>query len=207
MTDPTPQQQPGYPTAEQQAAYAQQQQAAYAAQQQQAAAYQQAQPPAQPASQMFDKLPMNMLTFGLAAGGVAAMLIGLLVAGAKDADLIGGGMLSLWAAVVVLTAIVITTGPKFRGTLRVIVLALVVLELGSTIGGLLGSGGNADGAVIIGELLFVAGLGLLAAATLTMSERPAVAAGHQHTGVIQQVPQQVNPQQYPGQQPQQGGWQ
>lgn len=203
MTEPSAQQ-PGYPSA-------QQQQAAYAAQQQQAAAYaaqqQQAAYGHQPAAgaNMLTKLPMSMLTFGLAGGGVAAVLIGLLVAGSKGNNPFAGGLLSIPAAIMVATGLAITTGPKLRNTYRAIALAFVIATFGTTIGALIGDGelSNADGAVVIGNLLFVAGLALFSAATFTMKEQPSYPAPPQATGMIPTVPPQATGQQYPGQQ----GWQ
>ena len=226
MTDPSPQQ-PGYPSNDDAQLQAQQQQQAQ--QQAQAAAYAQqqaayaqqvayAQQMAQP--NLFAKLPMTMLTFGLASGGLAAILIGMLVGGSKgdnpfavpapsiDGDL---GMFStnldlftISGAIAVLTAVAITTGPKYRNVYRTIVLGLTVIWLGSTIGNLIGDGvlNNADGAVVIGRLLVVIGLGLFTAATFAMKEPTAAPQMGPATGMIPQVPPAQQQQQYPQQ-----GWQ
>lgn len=203
MTDPSPQQQPGYPTAEQQA-YAQQQQAAYAAQQQAAQPQQGYQQPVP--SQFTSKLPMNMMTLGLVGGGLAALLLAQIIAGA---DLVGSSVLSLPAATILLAGLCVTTGDKFRNFYRAATAGLTAATAGSVIGTLIESS-TQEAKHIIGALLLLAGLGLLTAATFTMSapaELP-TAPGQQHagqpTGMVQQ-PQAT--QQYPGQQPQQGGWQ
>lgn len=208
MTDPSPQQ-PGYPTAEQQAAYAQQQ-AAYAAQQQSPQAQQAAPQPhpqgyQQPSPSPFvSQLPMNMLTLGMAAGGLGAILLGQIIAGG---DLVGG-LLSLPAAIIVLTALCVTTGEKFRNFYRAAAVALTATEAGSEIGSLIEL--SPETQHTIGSLLVLAGLGLMATATLTMAKPGKVTPppnphAAQPTGVVQQ---QATQQQYPGgQQPQQGNWQ
>lgn len=159
-------QQPGYSAAQQQQA------AAYAAQQQQQAYAQQAY--AQPAPNVFDKLPMNIVTFGLAAGGAVVLFIGLLIAGSKSDSIldVNSSVLGASVALMVATAIAITTGPKYRNAYRLITLGLAIVALGSTVGALIGDGelSNADGAVVIGRLLFVAALGLFTASTFTMAE-------------------------------------
>ncbi len=201
MTDPSPQQQPGYPTAEQQQAYAQQQHAAYAAQQpaQVQQGYQQPVP-----SQFTSNLPMSMMTLGLGGGGLAALLLAQIIAGA---DLVGN-LLSLPTATILLTALCVTTGDKYRNFYRVATAGFTVVTAGSIIGSLIESSSVLEAKGLIGALLLLAGLGLLTAATLTMSDQSKAPAATAHTGVPTGVvqPQQAT-QQYPGQQPQQGGWQ
>lgn len=203
MTDPSPQQQPGYPSAEQHA-YAQQQQAAYAAQQQAAAHQQSGYQPAPAASPLATKLPMNMMSLGLAGGGLAGLLLSQIIAGEN----LSGNLLSLPTAVVLLAGAALTTGEKFRNFFRAGTAGLTVLVAGGTIGSLISSG-TQEAKTIIGLLLLLAGIGLLTAATFTMSESSQQAAtpAAPPTGTIPQVQHPQATQQYPGQQPQQGGWQ
>lgn len=206
MTDPS-QQQPGYPTPEQQqAAYAQQQQAAAYAQQQQAAAYAQ-----QGAPSILTKLPMNMLTLGLAGGGAIAIMVSLLILAAGDdfgsVYTTSSSILSPVLAVIVLTAITITTGDKFRNLLRAVVLGLVIYEVSASIS-LLVAANSPDAETVVSMLLLSAALGLFAAATFTMAP-PAAPQAYPGMHPHQQAPHptQQAPQQHQAQQPPQQGWQ
>src|SRR5690606_13901999 len=144
-------------------------------------AYQYQTPGAAPG--LFEKLPMNPITFGLAVGGAVLLFISLMIHGAGS-----NTMLLLWVfsptalapsdAVVVLTAIAVSTGPKFRNAYRAIVTGLAALELGSTVSIFMfdpssdapsnplsgeSMGGNSEiaGGDIVGILLYVIALGLL----------------------------------------------
>ena len=193
-------QQPGYNAAQQQ-----QQAAAYAAQQQQAYAAQYAAP--QP--NVFDKLPMNMLTIGLAGGGLLALLLGVLLGALKGSD--GGGaivsygstILDVSVGVILVSAVAITTGPKFRNTYRAITTGLAVIAVGSVIGSMIDHGSleSADVVVKLGAGLVLVALLLFSAATYTMAEPdPAAAAAAQQQAAMQAAQQQAAQQQAAAQQ-------
>ncbi|HZE42108.1 MAG TPA: hypothetical protein VE172_25205 [Stackebrandtia sp.] len=228
MTEPSPQHS-DYTAAQQQqaAAYAQQQQAAYAAQQQQAAYAQQNYGPT-----FFDKVKIDPMTFGLAAGGAAALLLSALIHGAGDSSLILMlRVLSPWSlapiyGILVVTAVAITTGAKYRNAYRAIVLGLSALEIGTTmsifltdtkkdssmpsgIDGSTSSGGvdASNAASVIGIILYIIAIALFVAATITKKDLGAAAAAPhaaQPTGMIPTAqPQATGPiqQQYPTEPP------
>lgn len=199
-------QQPGYQSApQQQAAYTGQQQA-YAPQ-----AY------AQPTPNPFDKLPMNMQTFGLAAGGALLLFISSLIHGAGDLNFVlvlrGISPFSLapMYAILILTAVTVVTGAKFRNVYRAVVTGLALVEIGMTVSMFMsklsvpdptgqGGGGSVDtgdGATMIGIILYVLAIGCLTAATFTMADKPTVdpqqlaamqaAQAQQHAAAAQQA--------------------
>ena len=71
---------------------------------------------AQPAPNVFDKLPMNIQTLGLAAGGALLLLLGSLIMGAENLNIVtlvsekGSFALVALYGIIALTGIAITTG-------------------------------------------------------------------------------------------------
>lgn len=165
-------QQPGYDAAQQQQA------AAYAAQQQQAYA---AQAYAQPAPNVFDKLPMNIQTLGLAAAGALLLLLGSMIMGAESLNVVllvssetsPLALVPLYG-IIALTGIAITTGPTYRNTYRAIVTGLAALELGNIVAMFLSDNNPDEGALIIGIILYIFAIGCMTAATYTMAEKPVI---------------------------------
>ena len=167
-------------------------------------------------SDFFAKLPMTPLTAGLFVGGLAMLLFSTLLHGAgSDAILLMRALspfsLAPMYAILVIAAIVVSTGPKFRPVLRLVALSLAVVEFGMTMsifmldpissdnpvtGGSTEAATPDGGADIVGSLLFLIAIGLLVACTFTMKERSNQAqqqypTGGTPTGYVTQSPVQT----------------